>query len=283
MKKCAINNNTTIPPHDEATAVADPREGTFNCPPSLVTAQFSAVLILFFLVVISIRANQFNAAFGQSFPQWIAVISFVGYQTLWFLFRAARPFTRNGNLIQRFFKERDFAGARRRQVVPQRNSLAVDHHHPLRALAPLGWPNARAPFFAGAKLPSTNASLQSNWPRSSSSAKKARQALTQTSCSSQSLNRRQQVDALPYCFGNSDHGAPVRKTQRIPSNTFRFFTQGRPPFLFTLGWGNNGSTLAHCSSVNFQRVLAMDLFSFPWLFFHKFIRRNTLNYEIFRL
>lgn len=278
MKECAINNDTPIPTHDEATAVADPREGTFNCPSSLVTAQFSAVMILFFLVVISIRADQLNATFSQSLPQWIAVIAFIGNQALRILLGSPPSTTRNRNRIQRLFEEFDFARARRVQVVPQRNSLAVNHHHPLRALAPLGWPDACAPFFAGAKLPSTNDSLQSSWPRSSSSAKKARQALTQTSCSSQSLNRRQQVDALAYCFGNSDHGAPVRKTQRIPSNTFRLFTQGRPPFRFTLGLGKNGSTLSHCSSVNFQRVLAMGLFSFPWLFLHKFIRRNMLNY-----
>jgi len=283
MKECAINKNTPIPTHDEAATVADPGEGTFNSPAFLVTTQFSAVMILFSLVVISIRANQFNAALGQSFPQWIAVIALISNQSLRVLSGATAPLTRDSDRTQRFFKERDFAGARRRQVVPQRNSLAVDHHHPLRAFAPLGWPNAGAPFFAGAKLPSTNDSLQSSWPRSSSSARNARQALTQISCSSQSLNRRQQVDALAYCFGISAHGAPVRKTQRIPSNTFRLFTQGRPPFRFSLGLGKKGSTFTHCSSVNFQRVLAMDLFSFPWLFFHKFTRRNTLNYEIFRL
>ena len=35
-----------------------------------------------------------------------------------------------------------------------RNTLAVDHHHPLRSLAPLGFSDSCAPFFAGAKLPS---------------------------------------------------------------------------------------------------------------------------------
>jgi hypothetical protein len=58
-------------------------------------------------------------------------------------------------------------------VVSQRNTFAVDHHHPLCALAPLGPADAFAPFFAGAKLPSTNASDQYSCPFSSSSARNA--------------------------------------------------------------------------------------------------------------
>jgi len=46
----------------------------------------------------------------------------------------------------------------------QRNTFAVDHHHPLRALAPLGFSDFRALFFADAKLPSRNDSLQSSCP-----------------------------------------------------------------------------------------------------------------------
>jgi hypothetical protein len=40
------------------------------------------------------------------------------------------------------------------KVVSQRNTAAVDHH-PLRPLAPLGFSDSAAPFFAGAKLPSS--------------------------------------------------------------------------------------------------------------------------------
>jgi hypothetical protein len=39
------------------------------------------------------------------------------------------------------------------KVVSQRKTAAVDHHHPLRPLAPLGFSDSAAPFFAGAKLP----------------------------------------------------------------------------------------------------------------------------------
>ena len=118
---------------------------------------------------------------------------------------------------QRFFEERNFVRGRRVQVVSQRNTLAVDHHHPLRSLAAFGLSDVLAPFFAGAKLPSANASLQSNCPRWSSSERKARHASSQMSCSSQFLSRLQQVDGLGNCFGKSAQGAPVRSIQRMPT------------------------------------------------------------------
>jgi hypothetical protein len=56
------------------------------------------------------------------------------------------------------------AGDGRVQEVSQRNTFSVDHHHPLRPFAPLGFPDAGPPFLAGAKLPSANVSAQSSWP-----------------------------------------------------------------------------------------------------------------------
>jgi hypothetical protein len=144
-------------------------------------------------------------------------------------------------------------------VDSQRNTLAVDHHHPLCAFPPLGLPgtarqgrcaNPKPPFLAGAKLPSTKASLQSSWPRSSSVPRKARQISSQTSCSSHCCNRRQQVDGLGYLSGKSCQRAPVRNTHRMPSSTARLGAQGRPPFLDFGSSGSRGSISFHCFSVS---------------------------------
>jgi hypothetical protein len=143
-------------------------------------------------------------------------------------------------------------------VVSQRNTLAVDHHHPLRALAPFGWADAFAPFFAGAKLPSINASDQSSCPLWSSSARNALHASSQTSCSSHVLSRRQQVDGLEYVLGRSAQGAPVRSIQSIPSKTLRLSAQGLPPRPDSLGFGSNGSIFSHCDCVSFHRSLAIE-------------------------
>src|SRR5207249_12024566 len=63
---------------------------------------------------------------------------------------------------------------------------AVDHHHPLRALASLGFSDSSAPFLAGAKLPSRKDSLHCSCFRWLSSARNARQILSHTPCSSRS-------------------------------------------------------------------------------------------------
>jgi hypothetical protein len=124
--------------------------------------------------------------------------------------------------------------------------LAVDHHHPLRAFAPLGFADAKAPFLAGAKLPSRKLSLQSSLPLRSSSERNARQILSQTPCFSQRRNRRQQVLALGYSGGKSRHRAPVLSTHKMPSTTRRLSDQGRPRLLSR---GSNGSILFHRSSL----------------------------------
>jgi hypothetical protein len=161
-------------------------------------------------------------------------------------------------------------------VVSQRNTLAVDHHHPLRSFAPFGLSDAFTPFFAGAKLPSANASDQSSWPRSSSSDRNTRHAFNQMPCSSQSFNLRQHVEGLGYRLGKSAHGAPVRRIHNMPSNTLRLSAQGRPPFLDFLGLGNTASSFFHCLSVNFCRSLAIERL-LSMTVYHKSLYSASLN------
>jgi hypothetical protein len=97
------------------------------------------------------------------------------------------------DLRERLLGEADFRRGCRVKGISQRNTAAVDHHHPLRPLAPLGFSDFGAPFFAGAKLPSRNDSLHFNCWRSFNSLRNARQIFNQTPCSSQSRKRRQQV------------------------------------------------------------------------------------------
>jgi hypothetical protein len=130
-----------------------------------------------------------------------------------------------------------------------RNTLAVDHHHPLRTLAPLGFSDLRAPFFAEANEPSMNVSSQWSRPRASSWPRKARHIRSHVPSSSHCRRRRQHVDPLGYPSGRSRHRAPVFKTQRIPSTTSRLLTRGRPPWGERRGRGRCGSILAHCASV----------------------------------
>ena len=176
--------------------------------------------------------------------QGVAVVAPVGNDTQgsvsW-----APPLLRHGNVLERAFGQSHFRRAGRGQLASQRNTRAVDHHHPLCALAPLGFANSEAPFLAGAKLASRKLSSQSSVPRASSSDKNARHTLSQTPCFSQRPRRRQQVAALGYSLGRSRQRAPVLSTHKIPSSTRRLSAHGRPRLLSR---GNSGSIFFHCSS-----------------------------------
>jgi len=258
MKECTIHSNITIPANHQSAIISEPGKSSLNFPTAFITSQLSAIMVFLLFVIAPVRANQFDTTCLKSLAQRVTVIPLVGNQSLRFFSWTTSTFAWHSNIIQRFFEEFDLRRGRRVQVVSKRNTLAVDHHHPLRTFAPLGLTDAFAPFFAGAKLPSTNASDQSSWPFSSSSDRKARQASSQMSCSSQSLSLRQQVEGLGYRFGKSAQGAPVRRIQRMPSKTLRLFAQGLPPFLLDFGFGNNSSIFCHCSFVNFHRSLAIE-------------------------
>ena len=258
MKERTINNNITVPANHQSAVISEPGKGSLNFPTSFISSQLSAITILLIFIIAPVRANQFNATLLQSSSKRVTVIALISNQTIRFISRPASSFSGHVDIFQRLFEQRRLVRGRRVQVVSQRNTFAVNHHHPLRTFAPAGLTDAFAPFFAGAKLPSTNASDQSSWPFSSSSARNARQALSHISCSSQSLSLRQQVEGLGYLFGSSAHGAPVLNTQRIPSKTLRLSAQGLPPFFDFLGFGNNGSIFFHCSFVNFHLSLAIE-------------------------
>lgn len=250
MEKCAIYCNITVPANNKPSGIVQPGKSSFNLPAAFVTAKLPAIVISLLFIVVPVRADQLDTPVSKTLTKGVTVIALIGNQP-------QEVVLRYNDTVQRLLEERDLTRGRRRKVVPQRNSLAVDHHHPLRALPPLGFPDGYTPFFAGAKLPSTKASLQSSCFLSSSSETNALHASIHTSCSSQSFNLRQQVEGLGYSFGKSAQGAPVLSTHRIPSKTLRLSAQGRPPFLLRLGFGRSFSSFFHCSSVNSIRFLAI--------------------------
>ena len=286
MKERIINSNITIPADDQSAIIAQPREGSLHLVAAFISSHLSAIIVLLFLIVAAVRTDQFDTFLSQPFSKWIAVISLVGNQPTGISFGTSSAGTRHGDIVYRFFEQRDFARGCAVQVVSQRNTLAVDHHHPLRSLAAFGLSDAFAPFLAGAKLPSANVSDQSNCPFWSSWAKKARHASSQISCSSQSRSRLQQVEGLGNCFGRSAHGAPVRNIQRMPSKTLRLSAHGLPPRLDVLGLGSSGSIFCHWASVSFHRCFAiLDSLKIKASesSLHKSLQCARLNYTNFRL
>src|SRR5581483_10094373 len=221
MKECQIDCQRTFPTDDQASIITKPGKGAFDFPAFAIAAQGSAILRGRLFAVDLMRHNQFNATVLQAQTQRVTVVGFVGDQALGLLAWTPPPGTRHRNLSQGGFQQLHFRRGGCVQVDSQRNTLTVDHHHPLCAFPPLGFANAKPPFLAGAKLPSAKASLQSNCPRWSSVAKNVRQMSNHTPSSSHFCKRRQQVEGLGYCSGRSCQRAPVRSTQRMPSSTAR--------------------------------------------------------------
>lgn len=235
----------------EVSEISQPCIGSLNLPAFTVSPQGSSILSRFAHSVCLVRHDQLDAPLLQALPERIAIIGLVCNQPFRFLPRTATTLAvGDADRCKRDFCKFNFRRRGRSQVLSQRNTLAIDHHHPLCTLAPLGLSDSSAPFFADAKLPSIKLSLQSNCPFLFNSPRKARQIFNQTPRSSQSCKRRQHVAGDGYSAGRSCHLAPLRAIHRIPSSTWRLSAQGRPPRLLLRSLGNKGSIFFHCPSVS---------------------------------
>jgi hypothetical protein len=237
MEKSLIHFVVMLPTGNQPAIISEPGNSPFDFPTAPVTSESSAIL-KFFSFVSSWRSHKLNASAFEVLTQLIRVIGFVSHQVLWF----------SAQLVNRLINERYLMWTGRGKGHSQRNTPAIRHHHELGALAPLGFPDFWAPFFADTKLPSIKHSAQSIWPFLSSSLMKVRQSFSQTPSSSHLFKRLQQVLGLGYFSGKSFHLAPVRRIQRMPSTVKRLFFQGRP-LLFN--FGSNGSIFFHCFSVKY--------------------------------
>src|SRR5467141_1641597 len=251
MKERPVNCEGAIVAHDQASEVPQPRVGALDDPAPFVPPKRAAILCCRPNAISLVRTDQFDPALPQPLSQWIAVVRFVSDYPHRLLPRPAGVMTPPyPDRRERRFREPDFRRGCRVKELSQRKTAAVDHHHPLRPLAPLGFSDSAAPFFAGAKLPSKNDSLHFNCWRSFNSLRNARQTFSQMPCSSQSRNRRQQVEGCGYFSGKSCQRAPLRRIQRIPSSTRRFSIHGRPPLQCWRGLGSKGAIFCHCASVS---------------------------------
>jgi hypothetical protein len=236
--------------NQQTTKAPEPRERALDDPAVSVPTQQAVVFVLAMDAIGPIGNDDGEAASSKSLAQGVAVIGHVPDETAGLLARAAATTTRHADRLQRAFNQGHFTRAGRGDMYSQRNTRAVDHHHPLRTLTPLGFSDVRAPFFADANEPSMNTCSQRIRPRASSWPRNARHRRNHVPSSSHCRSRRQQVDPLGYPSGRSRQRAPVFNTQRIPSMTSRWLTRGRPPLRERRGRGRCGSILAHCASVS---------------------------------
>jgi len=138
----------------------------------------------------------------------------------------------------------------------ERKTIAVCNCHDLGPFPDLCRTDARPPFLALAKEPSMNASVRSRPPRFRRSSASVISNRSRCPSSTHSWNLRWQVWYGGYREGMSFHGAPVRRTHRMPFKTSRLLRLGRPlPSVRLGGSGRRGSRMVHCASVrSIQRV-----------------------------
>src|SRR3990172_940261 len=202
MEETRVSSDQPLIPNHEPSEVADPGKGALHDPAPLVAAQLAAVLMRGLLVVRPGRDDRFNTAADQGSSQGITIKALVRNQPLRMFAGAAGPVgSPDRYRVQRLFEKPHLRRGCRVQVCSQRSTLAIDHNHPLRALAALGLADLEPPFFAGAKLPSAKHSSQRTLSWSLSWANKARHSSRNTPLSSHAFSRRQHVLGLPYRLG----------------------------------------------------------------------------------
>jgi hypothetical protein len=236
--------------NQQSAKLSQPRIGSLHDPAAFVASQLTAIFILALRTVRPIRRNQLDASLPQSLPQGIGIVGRIGDHALRFLPGTAFG-SWNLDLGERGFRKRNFMRRGTFQPNSQRNTFTVDQYHPLCPLAPLGFSHCRAPFFAGAKLPSRKVSSHFSRPSWSKAPNRVRQASSHTPSFSHCCRRRQQVDGEGNSSGRNRQAAPVCRIHKIPSKQARFGAGGRPRLSFRrFGGGSNGSTNAQCSSLN---------------------------------
>ena len=179
---------------NKPSKVSDPAESALDYISSPVSIPESVILSIYIPVVLPMRNQKVDTSFSQSFSSRIAVVSLVSDHSFRPCLGSSWSSFRDLDVCEDFFKELDLSWRGRVGIASQRNTLAIDHHQALCSLAPFGRSDRRAPFFAGIKVASTNASSQSRMPFSSSSERKARHISLRTPVPCHTLSRRQQIE-----------------------------------------------------------------------------------------
>ncbi len=228
----------------ESSKVLQPRKETLDFPPSFVAPEFAAILGPRIFAPSFVRGNHFCLSFRkQSSVQPVAVVGLVTNQTLR---GCADKAAIDGRLNELYFMGRSTFN-----VSGDRKTRSVCDGHDLGAFAASCLADSKAPFFAGEKVPSMNASRMSMPPRSYKSSANSRTMRLKTPCRTHCWNRRWHVWYGGYRCGTSFQGAPVRKIHKMPLSTSRGSRAGRPrPSFFGVGDETRGSIRVHCSFVS---------------------------------
>jgi len=234
---------------NQAPEVLKPGKQALHLPSAPIASQFPAVLSFLFFPSFAMWCNHFNTTFvKQLLVKFIAVVGFVANQLIRGILSKAAVYR---GLDKLYLVRRSAFN-----VSGDRKTSSVCDCHDLGAFATLCLADSKTPFFAGAKLPSINASLISILPRLFRSSTSSWAMRRKTPCLTHCWNRRWHVWYGGYRCGKSFQGAPVRKIHSMPLSTSRGSRAGRP--LGSLDGVDDtimGSIRFHCSFVSSILIL----------------------------
>jgi len=215
---------------NDPAVIGDPTEGSLDDISSPVAIPETIILSIDVPVVLPMRCKEIDTPLSQSFSHRIAVASLISDHSFGSGPRSSGTSFWDPDFSNNLIKESDLSRRGTVGMASERNTRAIDQYHALRSLSPLGFPDSRAPFFAGKKLASTKTSSQSRIPSWSNSERKARHISLRTPSSYHSLKRRQQVDGCGYRSGMSFHLARFSGSRGYPQTPIGRRPWGDRPF-----------------------------------------------------
>ena len=230
--------------NNQTPVVLKPGKESLNFPTTFVTPQFATILSSCPDTVPLVGCDHFNTTFGQKLlVKLITIIGLIANKFARGIFCKA--------VVYCILNELYFMGRSTFHVSGDRKTRSVCDRHDLGPLATLRLADSKTPFFAGANVPSMNASRISILPRSFRSSTSSLAMRLKTPCLTHCWNRLWHVWYGGYRCGISFQGAPVRNIHKMPSKISRGSRWGRPLGSF-LGFNSMiiGSIRFHCSVVS---------------------------------
>jgi hypothetical protein len=133
----------------QSAEIARPGESPFEFPPILAALRDFGRLFPARFTISAVRNQEANSFASQSDAQFVRIINLIPDEGFGPASGAAATLAGDFNNLQGLFCQLYFPGRCRGNGASQRNSLAVEHHHPLRALALLSFADFGAPFSPG--------------------------------------------------------------------------------------------------------------------------------------
>jgi len=229
--------------------VLEPGKEPFDLPTTSITSKFTTVLGARFLPSFAMWRDQFNATFfAKLLIEFVAIVRLIPNYFIRSIF--------GKTAVNSGFNQLHLVGRSAFNVSGDRKTRSVCDGHDLGAFAAFRLADSKTPFFAGAKLPSMNASRMSILPRSYRSSASSCTIRWKIPCRTHCWNRLWHVWYGGYRCGRSFQGAPVRRIHIIPFNTSRG-SLGRRPLGSFIGVKDEitGSIRFHCSFVSSILIL----------------------------